>query len=61
MTKTKCEVWSRSVGYLRPVEQWNEGKQQEFADRKTFDKQLKNQCMEKAGQEAAEKPLPGSK
>ena len=61
MTKTKCEVWSRSVGYLRPVEQWNEGKQQEFSDRKTFDKQLESQCIEKAGQEAAGKPLPESK
>jgi len=37
----KCEVWSRSVGYLRPVEQWNAGKQAEFKDRKTFDKQIK--------------------
>jgi ribonucleoside-triphosphate reductase len=26
------------VGYLRPVDQWNEGKQAEFAVRKTFDK-----------------------
>jgi ribonucleoside-triphosphate reductase len=24
------------VGYLRPVAQWNEGKQQEFKDRKEF-------------------------
>jgi ribonucleoside-triphosphate reductase len=30
------EVWSRSVGYLRPVEQWNDGKQEEFATRKTY-------------------------
>jgi ribonucleoside-triphosphate reductase len=37
----KCEIWSRSVGYLRPVEQWNPGKQAEFADRKPYDKQLK--------------------
>ena len=48
MPRTKCEVWSRSVGYLRPVEQWNEGKQEEFKDRKTFDRQLKAQTMEKA-------------
>ena len=47
MARTKCEVWSRSVGYLRPVEQWNEGKQEEFKDRKTFDEQLKTQTMEK--------------
>jgi ribonucleoside-triphosphate reductase len=31
-----CEVYSRVVGYLRPVAQWNEGKQQEFKDRKEF-------------------------
>jgi ribonucleoside-triphosphate reductase len=34
---TECEVYSRVVGYLRPVNQWNRGKQQEFHDRKTFD------------------------
>ncbi|UCF89954.1 MAG: hypothetical protein JSW39_16820 [Desulfobacterales bacterium] len=32
----KCEVYSRVVGYLRPVAQWNEGKQAEFKDRKMF-------------------------
>lgn len=37
--RTKCEVWSRAVGYLRPVEQWHSGKQAEFKDRKTYDKQ----------------------
>ncbi|MDD3046086.1 MAG: ribonucleoside triphosphate reductase [Candidatus Pacebacteria bacterium] len=31
-----CEVYSRVVGYLRPVSQWNEAKQQEFKDRKVF-------------------------
>ena len=35
-----CEVWSRPVGYLRPVDQWNIGKQAEFEDRKTYDRQL---------------------
>lgn len=33
---TPCEVYSRVVGYLRPVNQWNKGKQQEFHDRKMF-------------------------
>lgn len=33
----KCEVYSRVVGYLRPVSQWNEGKQAEFSDRQVFD------------------------
>jgi ribonucleoside-triphosphate reductase len=32
------EVYSRVVGYLRPVDQWNDGKQAEFAIRGTFDK-----------------------
>ncbi|OIO47386.1 MAG: ribonucleoside triphosphate reductase [Candidatus Portnoybacteria bacterium CG06_land_8_20_14_3_00_39_12] len=34
--KQPCEVYSRVVGYLRPVKQWNEGKQAEFKDRKVF-------------------------
>ncbi|MFP4472622.1 MAG: ribonucleoside triphosphate reductase [Candidatus Omnitrophota bacterium] len=32
----ECEVYSRVVGYLRPVKQWNKGKQVEFQQRKTF-------------------------
>jgi len=35
--RTECEVYSRVVGYMRPVKQWNRGKQQEFYDRKMFD------------------------
>jgi ribonucleoside-triphosphate reductase len=35
-----CEVYSRIVGYLRPVDQWNDGKQAEFAIRRTFDKSV---------------------
>jgi ribonucleoside-triphosphate reductase len=31
-----CEVYTRIVGYLRPVQQWNLGKQQEFKERKEF-------------------------
>ena len=36
LVKQPCEVYSRVVGYLRPVQQWNEGKQQEFKDRKEY-------------------------
>jgi len=32
----ECEVYSRVVGYLRPVKQWNNGKQNEFKDRVTY-------------------------
>lgn len=31
-----CEVYSRVVGYIRPVQQWNKGKKKEFKDRKEF-------------------------
>ncbi len=34
--KSECEVYSRVVGYLRPISQWNKGKQEEFKIRKTF-------------------------
>jgi ribonucleoside-triphosphate reductase len=34
----RCEVYSRVVGYLRPVDQWNDGKQAEYAIRRTFEK-----------------------
>ncbi len=32
-----CEIYSRIVGYIRPVQQWNKGKREEFKTRKTFD------------------------
>jgi len=38
--RTKCEVYSRVVGWIVPVAQWNEGKKSEFIDRVTYDKQL---------------------
>lgn len=37
LQRTKCEVFSRVVGYIRPVQQWNDGKVAEFNQRKTFD------------------------
>ncbi len=34
--RQKCEVYSRVVGYLSPVSDWNKGKKEEFKDRQTF-------------------------
>ena len=34
--KQPCEVYSRIVGYLRPLQQWNAGKIREFQERKEF-------------------------
>lgn len=31
------EVYSRVVGFMRPVQQWNKGKQEEFKERVEFD------------------------
>ena len=32
----KCEIYSRVVGYLSPVSEWNKGKKEEFEQRKTY-------------------------
>jgi len=32
-----CEVYARVVGYLRPLQQWNAGKQAEWKIRKSYD------------------------
>ena len=34
--RTHCEIYSRIVGYLRPISQWNDGKAEEFKKRKVF-------------------------
>ena len=34
--RTKCEVWSRVMGYHRPVSEFNRGKKEEFYERKCF-------------------------
>jgi ribonucleoside-triphosphate reductase len=34
--RTKCEIYSRVVGYIRPINQWNDGKRAEYDDRLTF-------------------------
>ncbi|MDD4843254.1 MAG: ribonucleoside triphosphate reductase [Anaerotignum sp.] len=36
------EVYSRITGYYRPVQNWNEGKTQEFKDRKLYDLEKKS-------------------
>jgi len=34
--KIPTEIYSRVVGYFRPVSQWNKGKKSEFVDRKHY-------------------------
>ena len=63
----KTEIYSRITGYYRPVQNWNDGKSQEFLDRKTYDighSVLRHSgplpeggaAKESAGQPAAEAP-----
>ena len=59
----KTEVYSRITGYYRPVQNWNDGKAQEFKDRKVYDlgrSKLRRAgaagCQVTAPQKAAEKP-----
>lgn len=35
-TRTPCETFSRAMGYIRPVSNFNTGKYAEFCERKTF-------------------------
>ena len=38
----ECEVYSRVVGYIRPVQQWHKGKKQEYGEREEFEMPSKN-------------------
>lgn len=40
--KVPCEVYSRVSGYFRPVGQWNNGKREEFAERKFISRECVN-------------------
>lgn len=35
--KIPTEIYSRVVGYFRPVNHWHKGKQEEFKNRKMYD------------------------
>ena len=47
----KTEVYSRITGYYRPVQNWNDGKSQEFKDRKVYD--VENSVLKGTVKEAA--------
>ena len=49
----ETEVYSRITGYYRPVQHWNDGKTQEFKDRKVYDVA---RSVLKKGQQPAEQP-----
>ena len=52
----KTEVYSRITGYYRPVQNWNDGKTQEFKDRKVYD--LAHSHLRKAGRAGSQVTAP---
>jgi len=49
--RTRCQIYSRVVGFLTPISQWNKGKREEFQDRKTFDPEKCPEKLEPGGRE----------
>ena len=41
-----CEVYSRVVGYIRPVQQWHKGKKQEYGERTEFAMPSSQSCCD---------------
>ena len=48
----EAEVYSRITGYYRPVKNWNDGKAQEYKDRKVYD--VANSQLKRSGVKTAE-------
>ncbi len=40
----KTEIYSRVCGYFRPVSNWNQGKREEFKDRKEYEVSAQKAC-----------------
>ena len=61
----KTEVYSRITGYYRPVQNWNDGKSQEFKDRKTYNPEtsvlkkevVKEEVVEEKAEVVVKEPL----
>jgi hypothetical protein len=47
--RTKCEVWTRVMGYCRPVSNFNKGKKSEFEERRFFTESSTLASMEGCG------------
>ena len=52
----KAEVYSRITGYYRPVQNWNDGKAQEYKNRKIYDVE-QSRTMEMMTEKHSEKPV----
>jgi len=51
-----AEVWTRVVGFHRPVQSWNKGKQEEYKERKEFDIVVSLKHVEQEEPNSAQEP-----
>lgn len=42
--RTRCEIWTRVMGYHRPVAAWNPGKQSEHSERVYYRELVDKAC-----------------
>lgn len=61
MTKQKCKVFSRAMGYIRPVDNFNEGKRAEFEERNTFKENIIFRTLNKLLKKEQKMPCGGKK
>ncbi len=47
--RTRCEIWTRVMGYHRPVSAWNPGKQSEHAERCYFEERKTGRSQKAVG------------
>ncbi len=51
--RTRCEIWTRVMGYHRPVSAFNQGKRSEHAERCYFVEHATGHGQQRKGREAA--------
>lgn len=59
--RQKCSVWSRSMGYIRPIGNFNIGKRAEFEERNTFKENVIFRTLNKLLKKEAKMPCGGKK
>lgn len=44
--RQKCEIWTRVMGYFRPVSEFNIGKKSEYSERVCFSERKTQNCID---------------
>lgn len=55
--RQKCEIWTRIMGYFRPLSVFNPGKKSEFCERRYFSEEKARTPAEKDADSRTEEPL----